>query len=255
MILEVDVGNTRIKWRLRDDRQIQQSHSALSALLSDEKNYQEIFGGIDSRCVSHIYVASVATSHHKIFTSWLTQRFCCEPIFAAVNVSSAGVVNAYTNVTQMGVDRWLALLAAWDKVSGACLVIDAGSAVTVDILLAGGVHHGGYIVPGLQMMNAALFRNTDQVKVSNNDYPLVLDAGNSTQSAVLSGLPLMLVGLIDRAFKHMKSLGEHDPSIVVTGGDGGYIAQLLSVEAYERVLHVPALVLDGLYLHVNDKNK
>lgn len=255
MILEIDVGNTRIKWRLRNDRQVQQSHSALSSLLSDETNYSEIFNNIDFQEVAHVHIASVATAYHQTFTTWLAQHLRCVPIFAAVDIRAAGVVNGYTDVAQMGVDRWLALLAAWKKVHAACLVIDAGSAVTVDILLGNGVHHGGYIVPGLQMMSAALFRNTDRVKVKRDDYPFAIEAGKGTEQAVLAGLPLMIVGLIDRVLEQMKVLGEVMPDIIVTGGDGEYLAQLLSKEGYERVIYVPELVLDGLCLHVNDKNK
>jgi type III pantothenate kinase len=245
MILEIDIGNTRIKWRVRGEQKIYCSHSAYSSLLSSEKNYHAIFQTVDSE-IAQIYIASVATAYHTVLVDWLARRFQCQPIFSEVSVKKGGVVNGYTDVSQMGVDRWLALLASWSQMKRACLVVDAGSAVTVDLLLSGGVHHGGYIVPGLQMMNTALFRDTDKVKIAHNTYPLVLDAGKGTQSAVLSGLPSMLLGLIERALRQMQAEGVNHPSIVVTGGDGEYVARLLEVEGYDHVKYIPDLVLDGL---------
>ena len=251
MILEIDIGNTRIKWRLRNDQKICCSYAAYSALLSCETNYEEIFTGLRmDDVIAHISIASVATTYHTKLATWLEQRFQCQPVFAEVAVRSGGVVNGYTQVSQMGVDRWLALLGARARTQSACLVVDAGSAVTVDVLLGNGVHQGGYIVPGLQMMNAALFSNTDRVKIESGGYPSLLDLGKGTQAAVLSGLPSMILGLIERSLRSMKGEGVIEPCVLVTGGDGEYIARLLVAEGYAQVVYVPDLVLDGLDVSV-----
>jgi len=175
-------------------------------------------------------------------------------VFAEVRARCSGVVNGYHDVSQMGVDRWLALLATYEKYQSACLVVDVGSAATVDLLQANGQHLGGYIVPGLQMMNSALFRDTGRVKLESVNYADELRAGTSTREAVVRGLPLMLLGLVRLAYDELSSSSHisQAPTVVITGGDSQYmVLQLRSQLNIEPVEWAPDLVLDGLRLNIN----
>jgi type III pantothenate kinase len=253
MFLEIDVGNTRVKWRLRDKQRVMAAHSSPTAVLVDLAGVELIFAQVDLSRVSAVYIASVVPRCDDLLLGWCKASLQFTPIFAEVVKRRAGVLNGYGEVSQMGVERWLALLAAWRRTEDVCLVVDAGSAVTVDLLLSGGVHRGGYIVPGLQLMNAALFQNTDRVKMSDVHFPVQFNAGTSTAEAVASGLPLMLLGLIERAYSEIEAIEVGRPRIIVTGGDGEYMSALLASGGVGCVEFVPELVLDGLALAIESE--
>lgn len=259
MILEVDIGNTRVKWRLIQDGLVEQSSSGLSSLLFDESDERfsglnEIFMDAAGVSVDKVSVASVVPSCHELFTLW-SESYCnVTPVFAGVKKRSAGVVNAYDLVSQMGVDRWMALLAANSKYAPPCVVIDAGSAITIDLLAVGGKHLGGYIVPGLNMMCQSLFKETGKVRVAKSDYPLSPQRGTSTERAVLSGLALMLLAFVRRAMADLAAFSGEDGSVVVTGGNGAYLADLLREDSVTDVVYDQDLVLDGLSLAIDDND-
>ena len=145
----------------------------------------------------------------------------------------------------MGVDRWLAVLAAYGEWQQACLIVDCGSAVTVDMVDNDGRHRGGYIAPGIQLMRRALFRDTDAVKVAALTPGSQVDPADNTADAVNRGLLLMVVGLVTEAHRWLMTECKTPVAVVVTGGDGEPVgAMLASIEAHIR----PDLVLDGLAL-------
>ena len=115
-------------------------------------------------------------------------------------------------------------------------MVDAGSAVTIDIVDADGLHLGGYIVPGLGLMHRALWEGTDQIKVELKQGVNIANPGVSTDEAVDKGCVLMLVALIESMVERYQCL------TVVTGGDGMLLLEQLAVDAE----YLPDLVLDGL---------
>jgi type III pantothenate kinase len=132
----------------------------------------------------------------------------------------------------------LALLAARKEVVGRCLVVDAGSALTIDSLGENGMHGGGYIIPGLAMMGAALGQNTWGIKVDNAVEP-GLDLGNDTASAVANGCLTAAVGAIQLIARQEKAT-----TVVITGGDAGMLLERLQVHA--DIVVRPDLIFDGL---------
>jgi type III pantothenate kinase len=254
VILEIDIGNTRIKWRLQQQCNVVASGSAIRPLEFDSEHCHKIFCELEAFEVEAVHIASVVPSCHSVLQQWSVSTFQSEPVFACAQIEQAGVANGYKDISQMGVDRWLALLAAWDIVGEACLVVDAGSAVTVDLLLGSGKHHGGYIVPGLRLMNEALSGKTDRVSVETEGYLDVLHAGQDTQECVQMGLPLMIVGLVRKAYVQMCDLGAGVPVLLVTGGDGEYIASLLRADGLCEVRCIPELVLDGLRIAITGED-
>jgi type III pantothenate kinase len=248
MRLEIDIGNTRIKWRLTDYEHQQVADGV--GLLTDLSGYQafdSLFGAIDLSLINHIAVASVVPSLHPLLSQWCDKKAVPPPVFAEVTRECVGVVNAYRDVSQMGVDRWLALLAAYDRCGGS-VVVSAGSAVTVDLVRQDGLHLGGYIVPGLRLLAEGLLHNTDQVNIVSQEYQERLDPGVSTTEAVMRGLPLMLIGLILGACAQLQRDGELSPSVVISGGDGEYLLSLMEANGLRRGKYIPSLVFEGLQL-------
>ena len=162
-----------------------------------------------------VWIASVAGQvYESELRSSIAARWDVEPWFARSSAAACGVTNSYTSPERMGVDRWLAMIAAWQQARGAVCVVDAGSALTIDFLDSHGVHTGGYILPGLRMMERALLEGTDRVRFG--DAPRdCLAPGNSTETAVLNGLQLAQVGAVELALTRFGQRG----TLVFTGGN------------------------------------
>ena len=151
MILQIDIGNSRIKWRLLDNQKavVAAGVQATSTIVSGSSLDLQ---GVTS--VSEIQVASVVDA--KIVTALkqqLEKTFSIHLKIAQVSAQAGSVTCGYKDPLQLGVDRWLAIVAAYQQFPEALLVIDAGTAITMDLVDAQGQHLGGYILPGLQLMN------------------------------------------------------------------------------------------------------
>ncbi|TQV67295.1 type III pantothenate kinase [Exilibacterium tricleocarpae] len=239
VLLEIDMGNTRLKWRLiGQGRQLSgDSHLYRDAWVT------RVAPGVEAPAL--IRLASVAGPERtELLLQHCRHRWQLEPEIAVTTRRCAGVTNAYRDPSAMGVDRWLAVLAAYQQWQRACLIVDCGSAVTLDMVDNEGLHLGGYIVPGLQLMRRALFRDTDAVKVEAAA-AASLDPADNTADAVNRGLLLMTVGFVTEAYRRLVAELETPVTVVVTGGDGERVGALLSsIDA--RIC--PDLVLDGLAL-------
>src|SRR5690625_4421164 len=155
MILEIDMGNSRIKWRCRGE-----SGNLARGVVSD--SYQHLAAEWTALPIRRVWVASVrGEAHNEAFRQWCRTNLQLEAEFARSARHAAGVTNSYANPGLMGVDRWLAMLAAFAHTGDSCVVVQAGSALTADLLSASGEHLGGYIGPGLTMkIGRASWRET-----------------------------------------------------------------------------------------------
>lgn len=235
MILEIDVGNTRIKWR---------------TLLNDEIHSRGSVANEDLDCWLHgfdrepipnkIRLSCVANREIVERIIHQSEQWNCSLLEAKTSATVVGVHCGYDDPSSMGIDRWLAVVAAYHRFSQCCVVVDAGSAITVDIIDDKGRHLGGYIVPGLEMMPQALFHGTSKVKV-NSIGSTNLAPGRSTEQAVSRGCLLMVQSMITSVVESLQAQGLL-VQVVVTGGDGNHLMTVLDDSVYFDA----ELVLDGL---------
>ena len=234
MILQFDMGNTRTKWRLQSD-----GITVVRGALEGFADFSSLSGRLNTFAVDKIWVASVvAPSRNEALSVWAQKTFGVSPRFAYSCAEFGAVKNGYSIPQRLGVDRWLAMVAAFKYVCGACVVVDCGSAITVDLLNANGIHLGGYIAPGLLQMQRSLALNTYAVDIEgslNGSSP-----GRDTKSAVLAGQSAMVIGLINQATGELAQADPH-PELVLTGGDSGWLTQV-----FPDARFIPDLVFDGL---------
>lgn len=235
MILAIDAGNSRIKWRLTDNGQKIAEGSQLTAKAREGEALN--LSGVKSP--SEIRIASVAGGEIvDSLKQQLISRFSVPIRFAKVAASSGALSCAYDDPEILGIDRWLAIAAAYHQYNESLMVIDAGSAITIDIIGPDGQHIGGYIVPGLALMHDALWKNTSDVRVVGNGIEELWLPGKNTQQSVNRGCLLAATATIE-------SLASQFPvRIVMTGGDANTLMQAMSLGAE----HHSNLVLDGLLL-------
>lgn len=242
--LLLDVGNTRIKWGVLDRGNMQRT-GHISRQQLREQGLQVLTTKIP-RHVDEVFASNVAgTSFGTRLAGVIGMHCSCDVRFARTTRSGWGVTNGYTQPRRMGVDRWVALVAAWAETRGACLVVDAGTAVTLDALDDNGVHIGGQIIPGISLMAGSLATGTSDIaavkpKASGGEPGLGM-FGRNTAAAVREGVQNAVAGAVDRAFRTLQS-NAYDPTIVLTGGDASRILNALCVAP----VHRPHLVLHGL---------
>lgn len=169
-----------------------------------------------------------------------------DPSFAATAAEAFGVRIGYTDPGQLGVDRWLALIATHLLAAGAALIVDAGTAITYDLLEADGTHLGGLILPGVRMLRTALQVGTRIPPWDNPSEPRPGDPSwaADTASAIARASLHAPAALADRLWGRLRDRVGAEPELILTGGDAERLAPLLG-RPY-RIL--PALVLQGLAL-------
>lgn len=242
MIIELDFGNSRIKWRQLD---CQTGRPGNIAVCNDApalfKQLQRLAK------VDRVRIASVRNPKlMEAFAKWVREHWQLEAELARVERKKSGVTVTYRDLSRLGVDRWLAMLAAHAASDGSCMVVDCGTALTIDLLSADGVHRGGYIVPGLVLAPQALTRFTG-ITLTDTLTQDSRSPGDSTESCVFNGTLQMLTALIESTVLHtIASLpATDDYSIFITGGDAQRIAARLDIR-HGSLCFRPELVLDGL---------
>lgn len=233
--LELDAGNTFIKWRLRQAGVTLQSGRWLTADFNADCLRQ------CAHSPASVWLGSVAgAALNQRLAAAVRECWGVELQQAFTQAQCAGVSNSYSDPSRMGVDRWLAMLAAWQHTRGACCVVDAGSAITVDVLDDRGEHQGGYILPGLRLMQTSLLGRTAEIRVEDALERVALSPGRSTEEAVSHGAHLLMLALAERVDKGLPGQKGSLP-VLVTGGDAEALLPYLS-----QAQHHPDLVLDGL---------
>jgi type III pantothenate kinase len=239
MILEIDAGNTALKWRV--------VNVAGEIISRGRQSYSRALADISKDlCGVNIKVARVACVAGRQtefgIKEWLGGLGVLEVNFARTLSMFSGLKIAYQNPARLGVDRWLAMLAARTE-QKACCVIDCGSAITVDFVNTQGSHLGGYIVPGLKTMQSGLLGNTRQIKLDKLESTSALGLGSSTSEGVNNGILRMAVSFLQSVLDDASRKGEGF-HVFMTGGDMETVRPFLSSEMPIEL--VPELVLNGL---------
>ena len=242
MNLFVDIGNSRVKWACGDWNNLYghggffYTADTLPDLL--ERNWRELMQP------EKVYIASVADfSTTGIIQKFAREAWSREPQLAVTEKERAGLRNAYADVASMGVDRWLAMLAAWNRFRRPVCVMDCGTAVTIDVILEGGQHTGGFILPGLTLMSTALIQETDKIYEHDATEP-ILEFGRSTSACIRNGFAFALAGLVENCVKKIREEEGVELLLVITGGGAEQALSLLPGD----YSHEPHLVLEGLSL-------
>jgi len=243
MILELDCGNTFIKWRL-----IRVAGSTVCAggvVGSDEELVRAVAASAAGLRACRLVSVRSDDETARLIAA-LQQAFSIECCCARPALELAGVRNGYGQYQRLGLDRWLALVGAYQLVRKACLVIDLGTAVTSDFVAADGQHLGGFICPGVPLMRNQLRTHTRRTRYDDAEAAqalLSLTPGRSTAEAVERGCSLMLQGFVRTQLAlAAEQLGECF-EVFLTGGDASLV---VDVVPGGRV--VPDLVFIGLAL-------
>jgi len=248
--LLLDIGNTRIKWAWLSTAGLEHTGSVVHAGLDLRTHAGTVWG--KGATPIRIMVSNVAGAEVQARLSEITvalwQR---EPEFVCAQTSAGGVSNGYAEPGTLGVDRWLALIAARSHTADAVCVIDCGTAITLDTLMDDGDHVGGIILPGLALMQRALRDHTQLIAADVNQAPYPLTPyARSTSAAAQLGALYAVVGAIERAVADTEAALGTEVSRIITGGD----AQAVLAHLSSHYQHQPDLVLQGLAIIAGERS-
>lgn len=236
VVLALDAGNTRIKWGVHDGHAW--STTGAIATAQSSELYEALRPVLPVEAAIASNVAGPAVQSHL-------ERACDAADIPLTLIRSLrqqlGVVNGYRDAQQLGTDRWAALIAAHHAEPGNKLVVNAGTALTVDALTADGRFLGGLIVAGPALMRRSLDRGTAGLRQTEGE---VRDIPESTPDAITSGAVHACVGAIERLGRAMAARGSAPGRIILSGGAAAEIAASLPIAS----THCENLVLDGLVL-------
>jgi type III pantothenate kinase len=229
MILLLDVGNTRVKWAWLGYLEV--APAGAIAHDSTHRTWQREIEA-DGYRPTRVVVSNVAgPAFAAALTLWCRDHYSVDPEFVIPSETLLGVRNGYRRPTALGVDRWLALIAAWRRSPQPTLIVNSGTALTIDALDGRGQHLGGLIVPGMSMLGetrAGLAAEADK------NPPGILEE--------VDPLALMLASCAERAWQELERLIGTCPGLLLTGGDARTLAPYIN--APNEI--VPDLVLNGL---------
>jgi type III pantothenate kinase len=233
-ILAIDAGNTRTKWGVHDGRAWTATGAIETARAGELPESLRGIKAAGLAIASNVAGAAVQAAIEAACKGLVVR-------FVRSEASQLGVTNGYRDPSQLGTDRWVALIAAHHARPGHKLVINAGTALTIDALTGDGRFLGGLIVPGPALMRRSLDRATAALRESEG---AVRDFPASTPEAIATGAVLACAGAADRLAKSMDAHGTPPGLIILSGGAARELAPALGLphELHEN------LVLDGLQL-------
>lgn len=243
MKLLIDAGNTRIKWALvrgKDwlcdgDLPTGQADGLARDIAGQAARQRP---GTDLNDIRQIWASNVAGEECARHIRDIAAGISVQPRFIVAQEMQCGVRNGYSNPSQLGSDRWAALIAAWRLVQRECLVVNSGTATTIDALNAQGEFVGGLIMPGVELMQHSLVAATGQLKQAHGEYvrfPL------NSADALFSGAIQASCGAIERQYN---LLGDDSAPVILSGG----AARVLQPRLDQKRFGAPPRIVDNLVL-------
>jgi type III pantothenate kinase len=243
MILTVDIGNSRIKWALWQADVIVTRGQTDYAAVYDATTFDTLFQGVAQP--SAVYAICVAADvAAQALNSWVLRHWQTDVAYLKTEKKYKKLLHAYNEPAQHGVDRWAALVAAYQSFPDTAIcVINAGTATTFDLIDNSGQHLGGYILPSFYTMHKALLADTANV-ASKFSEQLQQKIPTNTSDAVNQGLHKFMQSGIREMCQFAQDTMGKPVQLVLTGG---FAQAILYYPEMPAMCFKPDLVMQGLY--------
>ena len=246
MILTVDIGNSRIKWASWKAEKI--VARGVAAYTADKS--ADVFDKLFSVVEKPAFIFAVCVAENKLSTAlaeWSKQHWQLGVEFLKTEKQFNNIINAYKDPGQHGADRWAAVVASHQSCPGfSVCVINAGTAITFDLINKNGQHLGGYILPSYVTMHKALLTDTANVKSAFDVqfYENENSVPDNTDDAVNQGLHIFLQAGIREICQFAKQKMDPPMQIIISGG---FAKTILDYPDMPAMIHKPDLVMQGLF--------
>jgi type III pantothenate kinase len=254
MLLAFDIGNTTVavglfrgpklvrSWKIKTDRE--RTSDEYGAVLL---NLFQV-AGLQAKRVEAAILSSVVPPLTPVFEETCRTCFGLDPLVVGPGLRT-GMPVLYENPLEVGADRIVAAVAAFEKHGGPTVVVDFGTATTFDAISAKGEYLGGAIAPGIQIAAEALYLKTARLPRIEIRKPKRA-IGRTTVASMQSGLYFGYIGLVENTIAEVRKELGRNAKVIATGGFGGEITpEVPAIDRYE-----PDLVLEGLRI-VYERNR
>ena len=233
MLLAVDVGNTNTVlglYRLAEEKPALAAHWRVTTHRTQTADeYGVLFvnlfemNGLATKMVKHIIISSVVPPIDSTLRQVCENYFHIQPLFVEPGIKT-GMPVLVDNPSELGADRLVNAIAAFERYGGPCVVVDFGTATTFDVVSAKGEYIGGAIAPGLGISADALFSRAARLgRVDIKRPPKII--GTNTVTHLQSGLYYGYIGLVDGILERMVAELGTQPRVIATGGLARQIAE------------------------------
>lgn len=261
MLLTIDAGNTRTKWAIFNAAgEISHAQACPNDALTEADFSPETLH------YQRVVISNVAGEQHAVLLASKLAQYALPVRWIKSTAQACDVHNGYALAETLGSDRWTAMIAAWHSVHAPCVVVNAGTAVTIDALQVDVLQAmppqpqakfiGGLILPGLNLMQQSLGLAAAQLPM----LPLASDAApasttaifaSNTASAMHAGALHAILGAVILMAQALKLQCQQTPCIIVSGGNAAMLYENLMKHYTAPVFLMENLVLQGLYLLEN----
>lgn len=251
MLIAIDIGNTntvigafegdtlKADWRIRTERDV--TVDELGMLFRNLFDSQEL----DFAQADEMIISCVVPPMLDAVVNFGRKYVHTEPLVVGPGIKT-GVPILIDNPKEVGADRVVNVVAAYERYHRALIVVDLGTSTNFDYVSPKGEYVGGVIAPGLIISSEALFQKASKLQRIEISRPKRA-IGRDTISAMLAGLVYGHVGLIDGVVRRMKTEAGTDPMVIASGG----LASLIAAESETIDEVIPDLTLDGLRIIFN----
>lgn len=252
MILLIDIGNSRTKYvqclaeKSSDITQLSDIGQLSDIAQVSNQDFNKAYFGQHFAKASRVIVANVAkASLTNELSSWCAaSNIDFEQVYS--EQQRGGLISAYQEPSTLGIDRWLALLGAMHLYPNKhVLIIDAGTATTIDLVDNAGQHQGGWILAGIKALFNSILSNSTLVHAKSNEESSTgrniepsVAFGCSTTDNVNNACWSATLGMIKEGICQAEKIGKID-QILLTGGNGEALAKLLTDHLTERLTERP----------------
>lgn len=236
-MLLLDVGNSRSKWALVQEGELTHQGVAANAEWTELQRAFAVLPAPSRIVASNVAGDAMAQRLREICAGWK-----CTVEFVTARAEQCGVRNGYQQPERLGSDRWAALIAAWGRLHGPCLVVNCGTATTIDALSAQGEFLGGLILPGVELMQRSLATGTAQL---TGEPGMLQDFPRNTADAIYSGMLRATVGAVRHQFDLLLARSPYGSVHCLLGGGAAGVVEPYLDLPLERMDN---LVLKGLQI-------
>jgi type III pantothenate kinase len=254
MLLVIDVGNSNnviglfsgekllTHWRIRTEwnRTADEYWVLIKEFI--------LLNNVETETIDDIIIACVVPPLVPILQGMSKKYFSCEPLIVGPGIKT-GISILYRNPSEVGADRIVNSVAAFEKYGGPLIIVDFGTATTFDVVSGKGEYLGGAIFPGIQISLEALFKSAAKLPRVDMTFPEQV-IGKSTVESLRSGAVYGFSGMVEALVKQIKSELGQDAKVVATGG----IVDWITTKTTVIDIQDPFLTLDGLRI-IYEKNQ